>query len=205
METRRTRGRHGFTLIEIMAVVLIIGLTLGFFLPNLGATRARRLEDRAREVAAVLYAARERAMVTGSAHRLWLHLEDDAMRVDWYVTEDRAYAALGEEEEPPPPASGQQYDSQGRISLSPPQSEQPDWFPVPNMLGREQLLPDDCFFESIDYPDGFAEEGEAWVTYGRDGTTDYAEITMVDSWENRVVLEIEPLLDAVRVRPVEEL
>ena len=67
---------HGFSIIEIMAVVLIIGLLMTLVLPNLGSRRAAGLRDQARVVAGYLELARQRAIVTGKPHRLFLALEE---------------------------------------------------------------------------------------------------------------------------------
>lgn len=197
MRERRAHDRQGFTLVEMLAVVLLIGLTFAIALPNLGASRARRLEGRAMEVAGRVEAARERAIVTGAAHRLWLHLEDGAMRIDWYVDEERASKAQGLDEEyesdPVVPAAANQ-----PVSLLPPQAAERDYYPVPNALGREKYL-NEAFFEGVETPEGYIEDGEVQLVFGRDGTTDYAEIFMADEWDNRIVLEIQPLLDVVRI------
>lgn len=194
------RGRHGFTLIEILAVVLIIGLTFGFFLPNLDSARYRRLEDRAGEVAALLHVARERAIVTGAPHRLWLHVEDGAMRVDWYVDEERAARSDANETEPAlelDPALGD--PGRAEVSLFPPESSERTYYPIPTRFGRLDYLPRDYFFVGVDTPDGFVDMGEVQLVFGRNGTTDYAEIVLADAWENQVVLEIQPLMNRVRI------
>lgn len=205
MAARLRDSRHGFTLIEIMAVVLIIGLTFGLFLPNLDAARHRRLEDRAGDVAALLHVARERAIVTGAAHRLWLHVEDGAMRLDWFVDEDRAIRAYGSGEPEPPAAPEPPFEAGGRreVSLLPPEHVEREYFPVPAKLGETRYLPVDYFFVGVETPDGFVDTGEVQLVFDRDGTTDYAEIVVADAWENQVVLEVQPLMDAVRIRDAE--
>ena len=51
----------------------------------------------------------------------------------------------------------------------------------------------------VDTPDGFVDMGEVQLVFGRNGTTDYAEIVLADAWENQVVLEIQPLMNRVRI------
>jgi prepilin-type N-terminal cleavage/methylation domain-containing protein len=205
LRARHTRGRRGFTLIEILAVVLIIGLTFGFFLPNLDATRVRRLETRAREVAALVQVTRERAIVTGAPHRLVLDLESGAMRMEWFVDEDRALRAAGAEEwelEREPADDGR---SRQPVSLVPPEAAERSYYPVPNKFGETMYLPETYRFVGVETPeDGFIDQGEVQIVFGRDGTTDYAEIIVADDHDNEVVLEVHALLDAVRLRTNED-
>ena len=94
----------GFTLIELMAVVAIIGLALGIMLPNLTATRFSLLEQQGHDLASRIDLARERAVVTGAPHRVWLELEEGAFRVDWFVEETRALGTLDDLDEAATPA-----------------------------------------------------------------------------------------------------
>ena len=198
----------GFTLIEMMAVVVVIGLALGVVLPNLTASRGAQLEESAREIAARLEFARVRAIVTGAAHRAFLDLEGSSLRIDWHVSEERAFAHL--EEFPESLGASQLANPLGtssasrKISLSPPAREERDYFPVPNLFGNDEWLPPDIFFEGVNTPDGWVAEGSVQIVFQSDGSTDYAEVVLADAWENRVILEIRPLLESVRVLRAEE-
>ncbi len=200
--------RRGFTLIEVMAVVVIIGLVMGLVVPNLTASRGAELELSARDVAAGLELARERAIVTGAAHRAFLDLEVGSVRIDWHVSEERAFAHLDEGETPGPLTSeveaAQESASSGQISLSPPAREERDYYPVPNRFGGDDWLPENIFFEGVNTPDGWIDQGSVQIVFQSDGSTDYCEIFLTDIFENRVILEILPLLDVVRVRRDEE-
>jgi len=191
-------------LIEVMAVVVVIGLVMGLVVPNFAARRGAELEDSARMVADALRIARERAIVTGTAHRALLDLEVGTSRIDWHVDEARAFAHLAESGEPSAGSlahsRNQNLSDSGHLSLSPPENEERDYFPIPNRFGREEWLPEDIFFVGADTPDGWIEDGTVQIVFQLDGSTDYAEIVMRDSWENRVVLEIQPLLEIIRIR-----
>ena len=78
----RTTSR-GFTLIEILAVVAILALVAAFVVPNMGGFRARALRAEAQQIAAQLELARQRAIVTGVPHRLWLELDQAEYRLEW--------------------------------------------------------------------------------------------------------------------------
>lgn len=198
-------GQAGFTLIEVMAVVIVIGMLMGLVLPNLNARRGAQLENSAQQIAGALQVARERAIVTGAAHRAFLDLEVGTSRIDWHVAEDRAFAHLADPSDPlPSEKPSREYSDGQSISLSPPEREERDYYPIPNRFGREDWLPEDIFFVGVNTADGWIEDGTVQIVFQADGTTDYSEIVMRDNWENRIVLEIEPLLDIVRVRQEED-
>ena len=188
-----------------MAVVIVIGMLMGLVLPNLNSRRGAQLESSAQQIAGTLQLARERAIVTGAAHRAFLDLEVGTSRIDWHVAEDRAFAHLADPSDASPSEKPSREYSDGQsISLSPPEREERDYYPIPNRFGREDWLPEDIFFVGVNTADGWIEDGTVQIVFQIDGTTDYSEIVMRDNWENRIVLEIEPLLDIVRVRQEED-
>jgi len=195
--------RRGFTLIEVMAVVIVIGLAMGIVLPNLSASRGAQLEEYARGLSGRLELARERAIVTGAAHRVFLQLEEGSARVDWHVSEERAFAHVDDPDAPNRATSGattgQNLLNDRGISLSPPQREERDYFPLPNHFGNEEWLPPDIFFEGVNTPDGWVDDGAVQIVFQIDGSTDFSEIVLIDSWKNRLILVVEPLLAAVRI------
>ena len=74
-----------FTLIEMLAVVAILALVMTFALPNTGMLQRRRLDSESRQLVALLELARQRAVMTGVKHRMWIDLEDAVYRLEWYV------------------------------------------------------------------------------------------------------------------------
>jgi prepilin-type N-terminal cleavage/methylation domain-containing protein len=67
------RARHGYSLIEVMFVVGLIGVMAAMAMPRLGQMQANgRLRSQVREVASLLQVARQRAMTTGNNHVVYL-------------------------------------------------------------------------------------------------------------------------------------
>ena len=70
---------------------------------------------------------------------------------------------------------------------------------MPNRFGGDDWLPENIFFEGVNTPEGWIDEGSVQIVFQSDGSTDYSEIFLTDTFENRVILEILPLLEVVRV------
>ena len=202
--TTHTRPQDGFTLIELIAVVLIIGLAMSLVVPNLSATRSGRLKDQAKQVAHRLETARLRAITSGIPHRLYLDLEAGFIRIDWWVDENTAYGGDeldGEQEEP---NEADEFDPYEPIAMSPPLGEEADYHPISGAFGREMHLDDDYYFVGVDSETGWFESGAVEVVFGPDGVAEYSVIRMADAWDNKVRIEIEPLLELVHIREGED-
>jgi len=202
-------ARDGFTLIEMIAVVLILGLAMSLVVPNLSATRVNRLRDQAKKIAHQLETARQRAITSGTPHRLFIELEEGYFRVDWWVDEATAYpedfeddpALLAADADGEPlPA----YDLSGPIPMSPPLGDEPDFFPMSGRFGRPTHLPDDYYFVGVDSESGWYESGGVEIVFGPDGVAEYSEIRLADAWDNVVVLQVEPLLELIRIRVADD-
>jgi len=209
--TRRDRAQHGFTLIEIMAVALIMMLMMALVIPNLGSTRDSALRDQARELASHLEFARQRAVMTGQPHRLLIDVEAGAYRLEWFVSENRASGIEDPtEQEAVPPAEGALVDPVSGLDLGsilggaapsfgPPTHEQRSYHGIPGLLGRDVWLDQDLYVEGVETPEGWLTKGEVAVVFERDGTTDAAEIVLANENDYQLTLEVRPLLEMVRI------
>lgn len=183
----------GFTLLEMLAVVLLIGLVSTLIVPATGVLGARSLRDQANSLANDLEYARQRTVMTGIPHRVLLDIDGAAWRVEWYVTEAEA---LGLPEPPPEPERGRA----GRLDLTPPRAAERTFHPLPSQVGRTAVLADGIEFLGIETARGAIDSGAAAVTFARDGTVDPATIVLVDPGGQRVALDLAPLDEAVLVR-----
>lgn len=73
---------HGFSLLELIAVIAVIGITLAFALPRLPSLEGRRLESDAGRLALLASFTGERAAATRSQYRLHFDLSGAAVRVE---------------------------------------------------------------------------------------------------------------------------
>jgi type II secretion system protein H len=191
---RERRRKAAFTLIEMMAVVAIFGLMASFVIPNLGTLRSRALQREAQRLGGQLELARQRTIVTGVPHRLWLDLDGASYRLEWYVSEAEARGEAVPAAPPEDPLASE------LLSLAPPRESERTFQPLPGLLGRDQVLEDGLGIAGVETPEGWIDRGEASIPFDRDGTTVYTAIVLEDDSGRSVTLDVLPLADAVRIR-----
>jgi prepilin-type N-terminal cleavage/methylation domain-containing protein len=190
--TRQTR--QGFTLIEILAVVFIIGMMMTLVFPSLSGVRSAALREAATSLAGTLEMARQSAVMSGKPHRVLVDVEAASYRVEWFVSEDGARGIDSTFDQPELDLRGM-----GPLPLSPPTANFVDYRPVPNKLGSSHQLDAALHFEGIDTPDGWLDDGMVAIVFQRDGSTEAVEIDIADDDEGRISLVVEPWLDHIRI------
>ena len=200
------RGRAGFTLIEIIAVVAIMAMVFGIGIPRLGRSGFDPLENEAENIAQSLRFARQRAVMTGSPHRLLIDLEEGGYLVEWYVTESRA---LGESASQGLGVRGlastgldEEYgEHRPLIDFVPRRKAERDFFPIRHQqMGTFRWLDDALYFVGASSSSGWVESGDYAIVFYADGTTDPTLLELADSDDRHVTLEIEAILQQVRLR-----
>lgn len=91
----KDRRQHGFTLIEIAVVIVILAMTAMIVIPLLPATDAAELKDSARRLATVIRYLGERSVTTKSPYRIRLDLGESKVTITRIVN--------GEETDPGDP------------------------------------------------------------------------------------------------------
>ena len=90
------RRRAGFTLVEALVVVAIVGILMAIALPNLARTnRGRRVEAAANAMAARINLERQRAVATRCPHRLVLMPGSNGYRTERMLN-DSTWTADGD-------------------------------------------------------------------------------------------------------------
>jgi type II secretion system protein H len=189
---RRRRGA-AFTLIELLAVVAIFALMAAFVMPNLATLGSRTLRRQAQHIGGQLELARQRSIVTGIPHRMWLDLDSASYRLEWNVSE-------AETEGEAAPTAATDPHAAVPLSLAPPRETERQYRSLPGRLGRARPLESSLTIAGLETPGGWIERGEAFIAFERDGTTVYTAIVLEDESGRSVTLEILPLADAVRIR-----
>jgi len=203
MNRAQTRTR-GFTLIEMMAVIVIMAMVFAIGAPRLGASKMRILKQEAETIAQSLDFARQRAVMTATPHRLFIDLEEGGYRIEVLTTEEEAFASLAADHEglqfgdEPDPLD----DPNAPLDLRPPARAERDFYPVPHRrFGSFSWIDDAVYFVGLSSSAGWIEGGDVVIGFEADGTTEFSLLEIADADDNHLTLEIEPMLDRVRRRP----
>lgn len=189
----RGSRRSGFTLIELLAVVLILGLLAAMVAPNVGFGGSQALRSEADQLADALEFARQRAIMTGRPHRVWLDLDWSLYRVEWQPPAEEPDAGAAR------PAT---FSGTGLLPLHPPVAETTEFVPVPGGLGRDQGLAENVAFAGVelDRARKLVRRGAVAIAFEPDGIADAARVWLADvDGEEQRLLEVRPLADAVVV------
>jgi prepilin-type N-terminal cleavage/methylation domain-containing protein len=193
MEAARPHARtseRAFTLIELLAVLLIIGLVFGIGLPNLSLGTGRALRGETEKLAADLSYTRQRAVATGTPHRVVIDLDGAGWWIESWPEEASPFAI--------PTAAVP--EGRREIALSAPASEVGEPRPLPAPFGRPRALPESLRFESVETPaSGLAAEGQVELVFDADGTATPARLVLVNESGYALQLEMSRLADEIRI------
>lgn len=204
---RLASSSSGFTLIEMVAVIAIIGMIFAIGIPRLSTSKIRALRNDAESIAASLEYARQRAIMTRIPHRVLFDLEDGGYRIEWLVDEAHADEAVADADhelataDPETPAADASNPDAAHIDFHPPAREERNFYPIANrQLGSFTWLDDARYFVGLENSSGWIEGGEVEIVFDEEGATEHTLLELADADDNHLTLEVEPLLDRVRQR-----
>ena len=187
----RARDRAGFTLLEILAVLLIGGLLMRLTLPNFGALQSHKLRNAADQIVERVDFCRQRAVMTGVPHRLVIDLDEATYKLEW-----QGNAAADAAPKPKPKTEP---GARVQLSLAPPPAAERSFQTLLGPLGRLEHLGKGVEFGWIETPGGEVDFGEAFITFEGDGTSSYTMVVLNEPGGRELALEVLPLADAVRI------
>jgi prepilin-type N-terminal cleavage/methylation domain-containing protein len=181
----RTRG-SAFTLIEIMAVILILALIAAVVGPRISAIAGQAVMDDGRQLAAALDFARGKAMALGREHRVVL----DVGGARYWIEAKTAV---------PPPAPTLTWAELDELPLVAPRMDAFDFAPLAGAVGRPSALRANVRFAAVDGDVPISADGFPQITFARDGATTPARIWLESTTGVRVRVDVALLADPTKV------
>lgn len=194
------RRRRAFTLIEMLAVMVIFGLMAAIALPNLGLRSRRLLDEEARRLASSIEFARQRAVMTGVPQRIFFDLDRRAYQIE---SLGPPLGAIEEEEEEFATTSAELGEGVP-LDLSPPREAEREFQPLLGTPGDVQQLADEVSFASVETSEGAIAEGTFWLLFERDGTTEPATLVLANEQGQRIAVHLDALADAAGIERLED-
>jgi type II secretory pathway pseudopilin PulG len=192
-EPRAARNRGlAFTLIELLAVLLIMALVAGLTLPNLSLGAERVVLGEAQDLASTFVFTRQRAVATATPHRVVVDLDEAAYWIE--VEPEGPDAFLAEPLASPAPGA------QRKIQLVAPPTAALGFQPLPGPFGQPHLLREPVLFDSVEtLAAGAVRSGRVEIVFDADGTADPALLVLADEDGNVWTLRLSRLADEVRI------
>lgn len=178
--------RAGFTLIEMLAAVTILVLVATVVVPRLGLRVSQAALEEGREIGALLELARSSAIVSGRPQRVMLDLDNAT-----YWAESGAAQF--------PPAEPLAWSEVDPLPLVAPRAETTGFVPLSGPLGRPTPLRAEVAFAGVETDAGTAEDGVYALAFAGDGSAQAARVWLEASDATRVLIEVAPLADVIRV------
>jgi general secretion pathway protein H len=187
--TPHQNSRRGFTLIELILVLVIVGFLISLVAPAITSTTGLSLKTGAKRIAAGLRYARSQAVTTGSVYQIRFDMEQGEMTIERVVEEDpyglqtggkRWWEAeegeeKGEEEGPP----GELYEKK--------------IYRLPKGITIARVIADD---EEIN-------EGEALIDFYPNGSCSGGDVFLMDSKERVYRIALEFITGFVKIEEEE--
>ena len=187
---RRAPGPQGFTLLEVLAVLLIGSILMYFMVPNMSVLQNRALPEQAKRIIAKIDLGRQRAVMTRRPHRIFIDLDEGAYGLEW--------EGAGDAIEPSSSPTDTAADGAPLSLAAPPRAER-SFAPLPGLHGHAENLGEEIAFARIETEGGSVRSGEAFVVFQRDGTASPATIVLDNADGRELSLQIRPLADTVRI------
>lgn len=206
---RAQRLQAAFTLIEIMAVVILLGIMAGIAIPALQTKTAYGLHTQADALIATLELARTRAAVTGRTQRVHLQLNRseaekrnqdvaDFYFIEWItpIADDESHDSTQKSD-----ALMSVHTQKSDLQLTPPSHDtlEAEYQPIPGQFGRPQAFEREVFVETVEAPEGAYSQGSLYIYFYSDGSADPVQIVLGNDAGHRLRLEVQALADAIRV------
>jgi general secretion pathway protein H len=186
IRTTRVRGQRGFSLIEIMIVLAIIGGMLAIGAPRL-FNSSSAMRGAVRKMAVMTRDLRNTARLTNSTMRIVISMDDEKGHSYWIESAPGNVTLLSEEQEKELSSltSSQQEDQKGSSKFS----------EDSRVLKSPQTLPRGMYFGGVEYADRKEEttSGTTYVHFFPQGLAEDVAIHLTDRKTLNWTIAIHPL------------
>ena len=175
----------GFTLIELILVLVIIGFLTSLVAPAITSLAGLKLKTATRKMAAGLRYARSQAVTTGSEYQVVFDIEKGEMIIESLQEEEKPYSysddyEAGEEEE--------------EEDVSAKRMKKRKSYTIPKEVRLARVVIDG---EEI-------TEDQAWIDFYPNGSCSGGEIFLMDEKEREYRIALEFITGVVKITEVEE-
>lgn len=186
------RTGRGFTLIEVMAVLLLLALIAGVALPAFGRGGTAEAENDANEIGAAIEYARRTALVTRAPQRLVV----DLRQAHWWLEhQPRSFAQAPEGE----PGELPLWADDEELPLAPPAEALGGYRKVGGLIGAG-VLRETVRFAGVETGEGWIEDGTVTIELRPDGSADRVKLVLEADNGEQVWVGVEPFDQHVRIQ-----
>lgn len=178
---------RGFSLLEIMVVLLLVGVFTAIAIPTFRSITGSKLKSTANQLQGLIRDTYARASLSGKTCRIVFDMD----KKEYWVEESASIVKV----------KNQEQEEDDKLT------KDPEFKAVEDELGQKQKLPEDIYFRSI-WIDRFEEragKGKIALYFFPDGYTEEAQIVIADDPEGKRLynLVVEPLTGAVVIEDQE--
>jgi general secretion pathway protein H len=186
--TVRHKSQSGFTLIELILVLVIVGFIISLVAPAITSTTGLKLRTAAKRIAAGLRYARSQAVTTGNVYQITFDIERNQMIIERIVEEDpyglqaggtRWWEASEYAEDQEEDTAGKQYEK------------------------KTYRLPQSVTIASVVVDDEEIDQGEALIDFYPNGSCAGGDVLLMDDKERLYRIRLEFITGVVTIEAVE--
>ncbi len=185
---------RGFTLIELILVLVIIGLLTALVTPAITSLTGLKLKTTARRIAAGLRYARSQAVTTGSDYQVVFNLEKGEVTVE-SLQEEEPYRGDGEQEE----SQGNEKEDVSEEENAPQKIKRKKTYKMPKEVKIAKVI-----VEGVEITEDDDEE-EVWIDFYPNGSCSGGEIYLTNERERVYRIVLNFLTGIVEITEEEEI